>query len=177
MKKTCVLLMAVLLASMAGISLLEAKDGDPDFSGTWAFNKEKSDPMPSGRGRGGGRGGRGGRGGPGFDPDMTLVIVQDGDRIEVTRKGSRGETHYTLKPGGGQTEIETPRGVAVVDAEWRENTLVVVQNQEMETPRGTMKIRQEQYWNLSSDGRTLTQKVKIDGGPRSFEGKLVFDKK
>ncbi|HEY3128961.1 MAG TPA: hypothetical protein VGL91_05845, partial [Acidobacteriota bacterium] len=57
-----------------------AADGKTDFSGTWSLDKAKSDPIRMGRGRSGDGGGQA----PTID--ITLVITQTDNQLNVTRK-------------------------------------------------------------------------------------------
>jgi hypothetical protein len=63
-----------------------------------------------------------------------------------------------------------------VEANWDGDSLIVNRIQDMDTPRGTMKIEQDQTWTLSADGRTLTQEIKIKTPRGDRDLTLVFDK-
>jgi hypothetical protein len=57
-----------------------------DFSGTWKLNPDKSD-----MGGGGGRAGQGGQGRQGGGAiDITMVIQQDGQNLDISQSMSRG---------------------------------------------------------------------------------------
>ena len=63
-----------------------------------------------------------------------------------------------------------------VEANWDGGTLIVHQIQDRDTPRGTMKIEQDQTWELSADGQTLVQKIKMKTPRGDRNLTLVFDK-
>ncbi len=63
-----------------------------------------------------------------------------------------------------------------MEAKWEDHRLVVNQVSLRETPRGEMKIEQNQTWELSEDGQTLTQQQETKTPRGTFEMKLVFDK-
>ncbi len=164
--------------------------GHTDFSGTWALNLEESDSMPGmggGRrgGMGGGRRGGGGRGGGGRgggetsqNREVTLVISQESDLLNIVREGGPqgGQMEMVLTPGGEPQEISTPGGTATVSAWWEESQLIVQQIQERQTPRGNMTIEQEQRWELSEDGNTLIQRIKMKTPRGEMDLTLVFDR-
>ena len=148
-----------------------------DFSGTWKLNSEESDSMPMGRGgMGGGPGGGGGESGQ--SREMTMVISQERNVLNILRKGGAqgGQMEMALTPGEGPQEISTPGGAATVEAWWQGRELVVDQVQERQTSRGSMTIEQTQTWSLSEDGNTLIQRVKLKTPRGNFEMNLVFDR-
>ncbi len=156
--------------------VLAAQSGGPDqtdFSGTWVLNSDQSEPMsPGGMDGGGGMGGPGGQG-------MTLVISQDGDLLSVSQEGGQGGGfEFSLETGAGPQEVSTGMGGMTVEANWDGGTLIVHQIQDRDTPRGTMKIEQDQTWEFSADGQTLVQKIKMKTprGDRTLTLTLVFDK-
>jgi len=160
--------------------VLAAQSGGPDqtdFSGTWVLNSDQSDTMsPGGVDGGGGMGGRGGMGGPGGQ-GMTLVISQDGDLLSVSQEGGQGGGFkFSLEPGAGPQEVSTGMGGMTVEANWDGRKLIVRQIQDRDTPRGAMKIEQDQTWELSADGQTLVQKIKMKTPRGDRNLTLVFDK-
>ncbi|MEE8161598.1 MAG: hypothetical protein V3T61_08175 [Acidobacteriota bacterium] len=178
------MLLFLILAVSVNLALAVPVQEDPstDFSGTWKLNSEKSDSMP-GMGRGGmGRGRRGGGGRGGGESsqsrEMTMVISQEGNVLNILREGGAqgGQMEMTLTPGEGPQEISTPGGVATAEAWWEGRELVVEQNQERQTSRGSMTIEQQQTWSLSEDGNTLTQRVKMKTPRGDFDMNLVFDR-
>ncbi len=162
---------------------IPAQEAEPtDFSGTWKLNPENSDAMPGmGRGgMGGGRRGGGGRGGGegSQSREMTMVVSQKGDVVNIAREGGPqgGQMEMALIPGEGPQEVSIGGGTATVQAWWEGRELVVQQIQERQTPRGSMTIEQQQTWSLSEDGNTLTQRVKLKTPRGDFDMNLVFDR-
>src|SRR5213592_811883 len=74
-----------------------------NLSGTWVLDKDKSDTPRFGPGGGGPRGG-GGQGGP---PDITLVIQQTDNDLQITRKFSRGGQERSLEQKFTTARAET----------------------------------------------------------------------
>ncbi|MFQ5741897.1 MAG: hypothetical protein ACE5JX_23120 [Acidobacteriota bacterium] len=143
----------------------------PDFSGTWRMNPDKSDAPPRMGGRGGNRG-EGEQSG-----EISLIVSQVGETLNVVRKGGAGgRAEMALRPGAGAQEVSTPRGQVTVEAHWDGHILVVKQTRKLQTRRGEMKIEQEQKWELSEDGNTLTQRVKIKSRRGDSHFNLIFDK-
>ncbi len=182
-RKMLLFFIAAAIVNLAFAVPVQEPEGT-DYSGTWVLNAEQSDSMPGmGGGRRGGRGGgrRGGGGTGGGETSQTrelrLVISQEDDTLNILRGGPQGRgMEMDLIPGGEAQEISTPGGPATVSAWWEESQLIVRQIQERQTPRGTMTIEQEQRWELSEDGNTLTQRVqmKTPRGDRNLT--LVFDR-
>lgn len=141
----------------------------PDFSGTWVLNRDKSD-LPGGPGEGEGRGG----GGPRGLSMERLVIHQDAEGIHVQPGGEGAD--YTLKPGAGVQTISMGRGTLEVEARWDNGRLWVRQVQQRDTPRGSMRLEQEQSWELSADGRVLTQQIKMKTPRGERSATRVFEK-
>jgi hypothetical protein len=136
----------------------------PDFSGTWNFDKDKSDPM---------RGGPGGGAPPG-DLSITLVITQTGNDLQITRKMSMGgqerssEQKFTLD--GKETTNPAPmgRGELVAKATLQGEVLVIEGTQK--TQRGDMPVKME--YALSEGGKVLT----ITSTQRERTSKQVYNK-
>ena len=172
-KRMLLFLIAAAFVNMA-LAVPAQEDAATDFSGTWRLNPEESDSMP-GRGR---RGGGGGGGESNQSREMTMVISQEDNVLNILREGGPqgGQMEMVLAPGEGPQEVSTPGGAATVEAWWEGRELVVEQIQERQTPRGSMTIVQQQTWSLSEDGRTLTQRVKLKTPRGDFDMSLVFDR-
>lgn len=105
-----------------------------DFSGTWRLNPEESDSMPGlGRPLGMGRGRRGG-GGRAEDEgsqsrEMTMVISQEGNVLNIFREGEP----QGCADGNGPHPWG---GTATVEAWWQGRERVVQKIQERQTPAG-----------------------------------------
>ena len=106
-----------------------------------------------------------------------MTITQQDGQVTVVGEGPQGGSQERVyKPGAGPQQVSTRRGDATVEAKWEDHRLVVNQVSVRETPMGEMKIEQNQNWELSEDGQTLTQKQEIKTPRGTFEMKLVFDK-
>ena len=180
-KKMLLFLIVAVFVNLA-LAVPAQEDAATDFSGTWKLNPEESDSMPgmgrpSGMGRGR-RGGGGGGGGSSQSREMTMVISQEGNVVNIAREGGPqgGQMEMALIPGEGPQEVSIGGGTATVQAWWEGRELVVEQSQERQTPRGSMTIEQQQTWSLSEDGNTLTQRVKLKTPRGDFDMNLVFDR-
>jgi hypothetical protein len=169
-KRMLLLLMTTAFLNLA-LAVPAQEDVSTDFSGTWKLNPEESDSMP-------GRGRRGG-GESNQSREMTMVISQEDNVLNILREGGPqgGQMEMVLAPGEGPQEVSTPGGAATVEAWWEGRELVVEQSQERQTPRGNMTIEQQQIWSLSEDGNTLIQRVKVKTPRGDFDMNLVFDRK
>ena len=167
------LIVAVFVNLAVAVPLQETEESD--FSGTGKLNPEESDSMP-GRGR---RGGGGDGGESNQSREMTMVISQEDNVLNILREGGPqgGQMEMVLAPGEGPQEVSTPGGAATVEAWWEGRELVVEQSQERQTPRGNMTIEQQQTWSLSEDGNTLIQRVKVKTPRGNFDMNLVFDRR
>jgi len=157
------------LVLLVPIFSVSAFDGT-DFSGTWKINPGQSEMGGGGRG-GGGRGGGRGRGrGMGQAPEM--VVTQDGNSLNI----SQGPNEYKIEIGGEATTVEGPRGPMTVAAKWDGAKLVVNRTSEFQTQNGAMIIEETQGWELSGDGKLLTQQVERTTPRGTQTQKMVFDK-
>ena len=176
-----------------------AQNKAADFSGTWELDVAKSKlderlriesmtmtvtqtekdltvstqtkraPRPEG-GMGGGRaegappaggmgGRRGGMGGGMMGGDMSMTYSLDGKETSAP------------SPGG------QAGGVATVKAEMSGANLKLTTNRSFEGPMGEVKIKNEENWSLSADGKTLTVKREQSTPRGNMSSELVFVKK
>ncbi len=110
-KRMLLFLIAAAFVNM-GLAVPAQEDAATDFSGTWRLNPEESDSMP-------GRGSRGGGGGGGESNqsrEMTMVISQEDNVLNILREGGPqgGQMEMVLTPGEGPQEVSTPGGAATV---------------------------------------------------------------
>jgi hypothetical protein len=168
------------VAAMA-FSLAAAAAG-VNLSGTWVLDKDKSDTprFGAGGGRGGGGGGQGGA------PDLTLVIRQTDNDLQITRKFSRGdqersvEQKFTLdgkentNPAGmgrsGSAEFKSK-------SKWNKDRLVIEGTQKFNSPRGPLEVEVTEEFSLSADGKTLTVQTTRNTPTGENTSKQVFNKK
>lgn len=111
---------------------------------------------PMGGGQGMGRGMGGGMMGGG---DTTATYTLDGKET-------------TAPPAGGQ-----PGGVATLKAEMKGADLKLTNSRSFEGPMGEVKIKSEENWSLSADGKTLTVKREQSTPRGNISSELVFVKK
>ncbi len=153
-----------------------------NLSGTWVLDKDKSDTPRFGPGGGGPRGG-GGQGGP---PDITLVIQQTDNDLQITRKFSRGgqerslEQKFTLdgqentNPAGmgrgGSGELKSK-------SKWNKDSLVIEGTQKVSSLRGDFEVQVKEEFSLSADGKTLTVHTTRNTPMGENTMKQVFNKK
>ena len=196
MKKTFFLTAFICLLAFSAF----AQNKTTDFSGTWELDAAKSKlderlrieamtmtvtqtakdltvatqtkraPRPEGgmgNGRpegappmGGGMGGRrGGMGGGMMGGDMTTTYSLDGKETSAPSSG-------------GQMG-----GVATLKAEMKGAELKLTSSRSFEGPMGEVKIKNEENWSLSADGKTLTVKREQSMPRGNMSSELVFVKK
>ena len=162
------------LATLAAISLLASPilAQKPDFSGTWKFNPEKSDPIPPPPGGGGQR--PGGIGG--MRPSELFITHSDGKMVIEQKMGDRTMllTYYldgreTKNPGMRGNEMTTK-------STWAENIIATDGENTFTTPMGEMTIKSHEVRSMSEDGKTMTI-VSTANTPRGqMTRKTVYDK-
>ena len=175
----------------------------PNLSGTWVRDNEKSDtPQFGGRGGGPGGGGPGGGGGgQRREMQVTLVIKQTDNELQVTRKTTVGgeerppvEQKFTLDgkentnaapmggfgrrggqggPGGGGGAPPQMKS----KSKWEKNTLVIDGTMKMNTPNGEVEIGLKDVYSLSADGKVLTVTTTRDTPMGENTYKTVYNKK
>ena len=159
-----VVFVTVLTLSFSSLGLADQKD----LSGTWVPIKEKSDSLS----RQAGQSGMGG---------LTLTISKRAEELIFVRRGGQSRNRrVVLKPGAGPMEVTgqgTTGALEVVwEARWEGDTLVVDRTQMISSQRGQGQLKQEQRYQLSADGNTLTQKVKTNRQGRDSQFTVVYDR-
>lgn len=158
-------LIALLIACASVVSGAALR---PDFSGSWALDKNKSFSNPAGL-------------------DQTMTVAHKGEEVRIEAKlttPQQGERvineEFTLdgkerevKPQGAPPTAKTKR-----KAYWLpdDRGFVVVDETTSETPQGTVVTQTMRKWTLSSDGGTLTVDYYIDRPGVSAEARRVFKK-
>jgi hypothetical protein len=159
----------------------------PNFSGTWLFDKEKSDLGASGgegqrppeRDKQGDPANQRSRmGGPGMPRVPAKIVIEHKDpQLFIKRTMVFGgeervqELKYTTD--GQANSNEGFRGRVVESrTHWEDNRLVTQSN--METPRGRVETTESR--SLSNDGSTMTVEVTTKGGPMEGTRKLVYNR-
>jgi hypothetical protein len=160
-----------------------AQSGKTNFSGTWAFNAEKSNMgTPPAGGQGGGQGGgqrggqrsgqRGGFGGGNF------VVKQDANSLAIDR--TRGEqtvtTKYTLD--GKQSVNTTGRGESKSVATWSADgkSLTIKTTMTFDINGTTRTTNTTEVWTLTSPS-TLSIKTTRTTQNGDRVTTMVYDKK
>ena len=158
----------IVVAVVFSLGLVALAD-KPDFSGSWALDKDHSIGLP-----------------PGMDQMMT--VVQSGDKIEletklVTAQGERVvKDVYTLDGKEAEFTPQGPQGPAGKGkrtAKWlpRGNGIVVNEESTVETDKGPVTQQLTRKWILSPDGATLTIDMYHDTPRGQFETKRIFVRK
>ncbi|HEY0544245.1 MAG TPA: hypothetical protein VGC91_02525 [Pyrinomonadaceae bacterium] len=162
----CLLSLMTLCAAQEGKTKSEGK-AKPDFNGTWLIDKSKSD---YGRAEGT----------PIANADITMTVALSEPEFHVTRKmtlngnehvgelvfytDGRGETNHALL-GGGDLKTKT---------KWSGSKLVSKASISRRVREENFNIDIEEKWELSSDGKTLTDSFSMSGPNGTRAVKLVY---
>ncbi len=160
---------SVILVLLLSVTLFAA---DVDFSGSWKFNKEKSEMPEFGGGPGGGRG---------FTPP-DMVITQKGDKVTVSRTfaGRDGEERkmedvYDLS--GKKTKSEGRRGGKTENtAKMKDGVMNVESVRVMERDGEEMEMTSTATWQLVDDGKGLVVETIRDTPMGEMKSKAYYDK-
>ncbi|MBX9599490.1 MAG: hypothetical protein K2X35_00745 [Bryobacteraceae bacterium] len=133
--------------------------GQPDFSGEWKLNLQKSDF------------------GQMSPPDKWVRrVVHREPQFELASVQTRGGTDATweakLKTDGSKQTFPMAGAQATGSLKW--DGAVLVLDTHRQTDQGD--IYQTERWSLSPDGKTLTCMGKLKGDMGETELKLVFEK-
>ena len=148
---------AVLFAAVCAASVLVG--APPDYSGAWKINLAKSDFAQMG------------------PPDgWTRTIKQAGSVLELEsaqeREGNVARWSVKFEIGGPDAKFQMGGGDALGSLKWDGNVLVMTTRRD--TPQG--EIKQNERWELSADGKTMTVHGKLSGSFGEMELKLVWEK-
>ncbi len=155
MKKVILCLLS-LLALVSTCAALDDKKKDagashPDFTGTWRLDKSKSDFGPF-------------TDSPVIKADVSLTIRQVEPELKVSRRMSRDGHEETQElvfytDERGESNPATLGRVGVKSkTKWERDKLVSRASLARQSPGGgTFQIDSTERWQLSSDGKTLTQ--------------------
>ncbi len=138
---------------------------DPDFSGTWVMDKDRSFSNPAGL-------------------EQTMIIVHRGDRLEFDARLKTAQGEQQVKESWilDDRERETiPEGAppgtsAKRKAYWLpgRRAVVLVDDRTSNSPSGPMSQKTTRKLTLSSDSGTLTIDYYFDNARGSYEAKRVF---
>jgi hypothetical protein len=141
-----------------------AGEGNPNFTGTWNLDREKSELGDGGGRRGGGMLG-------------SITLEHSGDTLIVKRKlNFQGEerlqeARYTTD--GRENVNEGFRGTSIKSkTHWQDATLITESS--VETPNGTRETKEVR--SLSADGKVMNVEITIKGGFGEGTRKLVYTK-
>jgi len=155
--------LAVVLSGIVAVTTA----AEPNFSGTWVRDKDKSDPMGMGM-RAGGPGGPGREGSqprPRGDAMITLVVKHSGNDLAVERRVSFGgqerpplEQKFTLdgRENSNPTFGRGGQGVLKSKSKLNNGKVVIDGSSTMSTPQGDFDIGTHEEWELSADAKLLT---------------------
>lgn len=168
--------MRLAIAVLAGFSLLTTRLSaqQPDFSGTWKINQEKSDPMPAPPAGGGGGQRPGGMGG--LRPSELFITHSDSKMVIEQKMGER-TVLLTYYLDGRESKNAGMRGAEMTTkSTWVEHTIVTDGQNTFTTPMGEMTIKSHEVRSMSDDGKTMTI-VSTATTPRGeMTRKAVYDK-
>jgi hypothetical protein len=168
MKKTRLFLMGF-LASMVFLSVpvQSASAANPDFSGKWVLNEEKST-----------------MGERMFFASAELVVKQDAGTISIdrTRTGRDGQSrtmNETLNTDGTKNVSTRENGSTTTVATWSEDGKSLNLESEIEFNRQgeTFTMHRSETWTQDSGGSVLTIESTSSSSRGENSVKLVYDKK
>lgn len=153
------LLSLFLLVFLGNVTLSAQETSNPDLSGTWKLNLQKSRLLKTSQ-----------------IHSEILVIKCSGLSIEMSYTTDGKESkHSYVADGKERTLQEVQGGEVVTKARWKKAVLIVETEARLKMPdqpnfNGTSVIHTKDRWTLSSDGRSLS--VELDD-PKTI---LVYDK-
>lgn len=173
MKNVMKALSLVILLAFMMPGITNAQSGKANFSGTWAFNAEKSNLGTGGAGGGGGRGFGGG--------DMT--VSQDGNVLTTatTRPGRDGgepvttTLKYTLD--GKESVNTSQRGDSKSTATWSADgkTLTIKTSRTMDFNGESRTINSTEVWTMNGNALSVATTMTTQSG--DMTSTRVYDKK
>ena len=148
-----------ILAAVAALSMTAIAADQPNFSGDWKLNVDKSTfgeiPPPA---------------------SGTRTIDHQGTSLsyDVTQSGGTGDQAYTVKltTNGKETAGDLMGNPAKYAANWDGSTLVIDEKVDFQGNEIAIK----DIWTLSEDGKKLTSAAHIVAPQGEFDMTLVFDK-
>jgi hypothetical protein len=162
--RTCLLLCACLPAA----SLAQKGEGRFDLSGAWALDRSKSDFGPY-------------RDSPVVPEEVRLEVAHAGPELKIIRRERRGGREQTTElayytDGRGEMNPSALGRVGVKSAtKWDGNKIVATSALTRRGPDGkTATMETTDKWQLSSDGRVLTQTTATSFGGGTQTVKQVY---
>ena len=140
---------------------------NPDFSGTWALDKTKSEGLPPGM-------------------DQTMTVKQTGDKISLETKLTTEQGEQTVPDSymldGKETDF-TPKapngatGKGKRTAKWTTDGFEVQESVAFDTPDGNVTVKMSRKWTLSADGKTLKIEITAENPNGTQHITRTFNKK
>ena len=146
----------------------------PDFSGTWVWNKAKSDPPPAMPGPAREPAAPFGPAGL-FTSESTGPVLITQTAAELTFEGKGGKVIYRLD--GRESRNRGPRGTMVSTSHWQVASLITEMRETFATPKGETTVEGKEVRTLSQDGQTMTVEVTRMTPRGAITRKLVVEKK
>ena len=163
-----ILLSLCLLACAAAADVEEVGGkSHPDFSGTWRIDRPKSD-FGAFEGR------------PLSKADSTLVVAHRDPELKVTNTlglgGQREVKEFTYYTDGRGETNQATIGVGEVKSKtkWDGDRVVSEARVTRRSQTGPYELNVTQRWQVSSDGKTLTNTTDIRNETDAQELKLVY---
>ncbi|MGH9967309.1 MAG: hypothetical protein ACREBG_05685 [Pyrinomonadaceae bacterium] len=160
-------------AMLLVLPLLVIAVQQPNFSGAWVMDRDRSFGMPG-------------------NMQQTMTVTQNANQIDLETKLIQPENERTVKDSyvldGKEHEFtppvppnappNAPPVKAKRTANWLPNNKGIVVNEETtsETPKGPVTSQLTRKWTLTSEGELIID-MYIDGPNGSYETKRVFKKK
>lgn len=173
MKNVMKALSLVIMLAFIVPGMINAQSGKTNFSGTWAYNAEKSNTG------GGGAGGGGGRGFGGGD----MKVTQDGNVLTVatTRPGRDGgepvttTMKYTLD--GKESVNTSQRGDSKSTASWSGDgkTLTIKTSRTVEFNGESRTMNSSEVWSMNGNALSIATTMTTQNG--DMTSTRVYDKK
>jgi hypothetical protein len=146
----------------------QRREGRPDLSGAWSLDRAKSDFGPF-------------RDSPVVRAEVTLLIAHAGPELKVTRRERREGREQTTElvyytDGRGELNPSTLGRVGVKsETKWDGDKIVATSTLTRRGPGGkTSTLETTDKWQLSGDGRLLTQTTSISYGGGTQTVKQVY---
>ena len=158
--KRVVLMLGVALLGVTADVLAQAQ---PDFSGTWKFNQQKSTPGIAGNT-------------PNIAFPSQLVVKQSPTDFTVASTSVRqAPLTAVYKLDGTKVNIEAPRGLTETGvAKFDGPSLVITSVRSFSSPAGDTIVNFKEVWTVNGNVLTI-EKTRIEDGGNSSE-KAVYDK-
>jgi hypothetical protein len=163
--------MFALLLSFAFVALAFADAPQkPDFSGTWALDKSKSEGLP-----------------PQLQ-NQILTVTQKGDKVDIQAKVTTDQGEDTISDSytvDGKEAPFTPKGPGGLTGTGKRTThwsadgksLEAKEDATFDVQGNPVSVQSTRNWTLSPDGKTLTIMQTISSPEGEQQVKRVFTKK